>query len=168
MSGDPYELLGVARDVSAEELHDAYRRLVKLHHPDHNGGSAESATRFQEIQDAYDRVRRQLGPDLHRADSTPPADDESVQARMADLERELHEARKTRDRLRRSSREEPGRASDEELGYITTDDSFGKILADISDELSARLSGARQHPAARRVADLIEEFDARTSRPKRS
>src|SRR5437870_5007272 len=57
MSRDPYQVLGVPAGASSEELHDAYRRLVKLHHPDHNGGSPESTRRFQEIQEAYDAVR---------------------------------------------------------------------------------------------------------------
>src|SRR4051812_13928533 len=53
---DPYQVLGVAPGASTEELHDAYRRLVKLHHPDRNAGSADSTRRFQEIQRAYDEV----------------------------------------------------------------------------------------------------------------
>jgi curved DNA-binding protein CbpA len=40
---DPYVTLGVARDAGDAELRAAYRRLVQLHHPDHNGGSVESA-----------------------------------------------------------------------------------------------------------------------------
>jgi hypothetical protein len=61
---DPYAVLGVARDVSDIELRRVYRGLVKRYHPDHNGGSAESATRFAQIQNAYDQIAH------HRA--TPP------------------------------------------------------------------------------------------------
>ena len=57
MRRDPYRVLGVSPGASAEELHDAYREMVKLHHPDHNGGSAESTRRFQEIQEAYNELR---------------------------------------------------------------------------------------------------------------
>ena len=49
MPRDPYRVLGVTPGVSSEDLHDAYRRLVKLHHPDRNGGSEESARRFIDI-----------------------------------------------------------------------------------------------------------------------
>jgi curved DNA-binding protein CbpA len=166
MAPDPYKVLGVSPGVSSEELHDAYRRLVKLHHPDRNGGSPESTRRFQEIQRAYEEVRS--GPAGRRQARRPRPAETPVEDRMADLERELREAQAARERARRAAREAAreatGRSSDEDLGYITTDDSFGKILADVRDELSDRLSGAREHPAVRRVADLIDGLEGLTSR----
>jgi hypothetical protein len=87
---------------------------------------------------------------------------------MEDLERELREAQAARERARRAAREAvretTGRPSDEELGYVTTDDSFSKILADVRDEVSDRLAGAREHPAVQRVADLLDGLDDLTSR----
>ena len=151
--------------ATSEELHDAYRRLVKLHHPDRNGGSAESTRRFQEIQAAYEAVRS--GKARPRP-APPPRDDSSVASRMADLERELREAQAARQRARREAREAvreaTGRPSDEELGYYTTDDSFGKILGDLRDEVADKLSDARDHPAVKRVADLIDGLEGMTSR----
>jgi curved DNA-binding protein CbpA len=169
MSRDPYEVLGVARSASREELHDAYRRLVKLHHPDRNGGSPESTRRFQEIQEAYDRVRdsRPQRPHARRAE-TSHGPDPGVEQRMADLERELREARATYEAVRQSARDAvrdtTGRPSDEDLGYVKTDDSFGKILADVRDELSGRLADARKHPAVQRVADIVDGLEDLTSR----
>jgi molecular chaperone DnaJ len=63
-AGDPYQVLGVGREASDQEVRSAYRRLVQLHHPDHNGGSAESERRFEEVQEAYARIRelRARGP----------------------------------------------------------------------------------------------------------
>jgi curved DNA-binding protein CbpA len=169
---DPYQVLGVEPGISSEELHDTYRRLVKRHHPDRNGGSAESTRRFQEIQQAYDRVRELRAGRRPRAAPAsappPPSDDPSVEARMADLERELREARAAHERVRQAARDAvrdaAGRPSDEELGYVTTDDSFGKILADVRDEVSDRLSEARHHPAVRRVADIVDGLEGLTSR----
>jgi curved DNA-binding protein CbpA len=158
-------VLGVSPGASTEELHDAYRRLVKLHHPDRNGGSAESTRKFQEIQEAYEAVRSGKA----RPRPAPPArDDSSVASRMADLERELREAHAARERARREAREAvrdaSGRPTDEELGYYTTDDSFGKILGDLRDEVADKLSDARHHPAVKRVADLVDGLEGLTSR----
>src|SRR3954470_3480512 len=92
---DPYQVLGVKPGASAEELHDAYRSLVKLHHPDRNGGSAESTRRFQEIQEAYERVKdRRASDPRHRPPPSPPRPrgDPGVEPRMRDIERELREA----------------------------------------------------------------------------
>ena len=165
MSRDPYQVLGVRPGASSEELHDAYRRLVKLHHPDRNGGSAESTRRFQEIQEAYELVR---SGKVRPRPAPPPRDDSSVASRMADLERELREAQQARERARREAREAvreaTGRPSDEELGYYTTDDSFGKILGDLADEVGDKLSHAREHPAVKRVADIIDGLEGMTSR----
>jgi curved DNA-binding protein CbpA len=158
-------VLGVSPGASTEELHDAYRRLVKLHHPDRNGGSAESTRKFQEIQEAYEAVRS--GKARPRP-APPPRDDSSVASRMADLERELREAHAARERARREAREAvrdaSGRPTDEELGYYTTDDSFGKILGDLRDEVADKLSDARHHPAVKRVADLVDGLEGLTSR----
>lgn len=55
-------MLGVAHDVSDIELRRVYRGLVKRYHPDHNGGSAEAAARFTQIQNAYDQIAHNRTP----------------------------------------------------------------------------------------------------------
>jgi hypothetical protein len=163
--GDPYRVLGIEPGASSEELHDAYRRLVKRHHPDRNRGSAESTRRFQEIQAAYEQVGRLRAARPGPAPPPPrPPHDESVQARIDDLEREVREAHMAREAARKAARdaarrETPERPSDEELGYVTTDDSFGKIISDVVDELADGLAGARRHPSVRRLEDLIDRLD---------
>ena len=163
-TGDPYKALGVSPNASDEELHAAYRRLVREHHPDHNHGSAESARRFEEIQEAYARIRRlRRHP---RADPPPPvAGDPALDARLADLEQRVQEAQAARERARRTAAEaasnESRRPSDEELGYVRTDDSFAKILADAERELGERLAAAPETPAGQRVGRLIDELAAK-------
>ena len=55
--GDPYEILGVSRDASDEEIKRAYRRLAKKYHPDLNPGDQEAARKMQEVNDAYERIK---------------------------------------------------------------------------------------------------------------
>jgi curved DNA-binding protein CbpA len=52
---DPYIVLGVARQATAEEIARAYRRAARASHPD--GGGAGSAERFQAVSDAYEVLR---------------------------------------------------------------------------------------------------------------
>jgi len=51
-SDDPYAILGVKRDASAEEVRTAYRKLAKKHHPDLNPGNKEAEARFKTISAA--------------------------------------------------------------------------------------------------------------------
>ncbi len=54
---DFYEVLGVARTASAEEIKKAYRTLAKKHHPDINPGNADSEIKFKEASEAYDVLK---------------------------------------------------------------------------------------------------------------
>lgn len=51
---DYYEVLGVARSASAEEIKKAYRKIALKYHPDRNPGDKESEEKFKEAAEAYD------------------------------------------------------------------------------------------------------------------
>ncbi|MBS3968570.1 MAG: molecular chaperone DnaJ [Clostridia bacterium] len=54
---DYYEVLGLSRNASEEEIKKAYRRLARQYHPDVNPGNSEAEARFKEISEAYEVLR---------------------------------------------------------------------------------------------------------------
>ena len=51
---DYYDVLGVSRSSSAEEIKKAYRKLAIKFHPDKNPGDKEAEENFKEAAEAYD------------------------------------------------------------------------------------------------------------------
>ncbi|MEM7166430.1 MAG: molecular chaperone DnaJ [Planctomycetota bacterium] len=57
MAQDYYDILGVNRDASADEVKKAYRKLALKYHPDKNPGDTEAERNFKEAAEAYDVLR---------------------------------------------------------------------------------------------------------------
>jgi curved DNA-binding protein CbpA len=160
-AADPYRTLGVDPSVSDADLHSAYRRLVKAAHPDRNGGTAEATRRFVGLQAAYEQVTAQRKQTRPASGPRPPAADPAVEARLADLERQVRAAQAARERAAQAARDALREVQGEEEIHLPSDgeDSFSKLLADAAAELRRRVEGAREHPTVKRATDMIAGLD---------
>jgi molecular chaperone DnaJ len=57
MSQDYYELLGVGRSASADDIKKAFRKLAMQHHPDRNDGNKDAEKKFKDVNHAYDILK---------------------------------------------------------------------------------------------------------------
>lgn len=55
-----FTILNLTDDATLESVKKAYRKLVKIHHPDKNSGSTESTEKFRIIQEAYEKITEYL------------------------------------------------------------------------------------------------------------
>jgi curved DNA-binding protein len=54
MPRDPYDVLGVSKSATADEIQKAYRKLSKKYHPDRNPGDKQADASYKEVQEAYE------------------------------------------------------------------------------------------------------------------
>ena len=90
MGGDArtaYAVLGLEPGADREAIDEAYRRLIKLYHPDRSGGDAQRAA---ELNRAYFELRRASDPERHAADRDrvpPESVAEAIYKRRAERSR---------------------------------------------------------------------------------
>src|SRR3989339_1798168 len=56
MKRDYYEILGISKNASPDEVKAAYRQLALKYHPDKNSGNKEAEEKFKEINEAYEMI----------------------------------------------------------------------------------------------------------------
>ncbi|MFC4225144.1 J domain-containing protein [Lysinibacter cavernae] len=159
----PYEVLGVAVTVSAEDLRRAYRRLARETHPDAGG----TAVRFHAVQAAWellgDEAKRSAydrgsDPAASRARAAPAAPESGTRLRARSFGVPGREARDAyRAWMRDWAETAAGMRMEDILGWRLTPDLFEDPAVIRSAPLPARLLLARAHAAeatARTVASL--------------
>jgi DnaJ-class molecular chaperone len=91
---DYYEVLGISKTATEDEIKKAYRKLARKHHPDVNPGDKSAEDKFKELNEAYevlsdaDKRKRydQLGPNWKAgADFTPPPGWEGARVEFGDM-----------------------------------------------------------------------------------
>ena len=79
MTDDLYDVLGVARDASHDDIRKAYRKLARKHHPDLNPDDPAAEERFKRVSAAYEvlsnaekrKLYDELGPDAAKIGYDP-------------------------------------------------------------------------------------------------
>ena len=54
MPRDPYEVLGLTKSATADEIQKSYRKLARKFHPDRNPGDKKAEAEFKDVQAAYE------------------------------------------------------------------------------------------------------------------
>ena len=153
---DLYEILGVSRSASQDEIKKAYRKLAREHHPDKNPGDKAAEERFKEVQAAYDvlsdpekrKQYDQVGPRIFSGAGGPGAGGNyqwsgnfNDLGDLSDLFGGIFGGgeRQTRASSRRSSRGERGRDVEVSLN-VSFEDSLKGLTTKIPVELEVACS----------------------------
>ena len=86
---DYYEVLGLSKGASADEIKKAYRGLAKKYHPDMNPGDKEAEAKFKEVNEAIEKLKSTIQTGNTEAIK---ADTEALQKAFYPIAEKLYQA----------------------------------------------------------------------------
>jgi DnaJ-class molecular chaperone len=143
---DPYDVLGVARAATPEEIRKAYHKLAKKLHPDLNPGDKSSESRFKEVAGAYDLLS---DPEKRRR-----FDSGEIDASGVEKPRQQY----YRDYAAQAGEGDPYESRSGYADFVDTDD----ILADIFRRQARRARGSDRHYTL--AVDFLDAVNGATKR----
>lgn len=97
---DPYEILGVDKNATEEQVKNAYREMARKYHPDNFGDNPTAAEmandKMQEINKAYDQIienRKHSGKNKSRSSNNWGAGNENAYSNFSDIRRLISQGR---------------------------------------------------------------------------
>lgn len=122
---DPYQILGLQKSASLDEIKKSYRKLAKKYHPDLNPGNKDAEKKFKELSHAFDLV------------GTKEARDKFDRGETDEQKQDMHDEYMRQQKSQ--SRQRPFYQQTQEAGGRYTS-SFGEEMGD--DDLFSSLFGA--------------------------
>ena len=158
---DYYEILGVSRSVTADEIKKAYRQLALQYHPDKNAGDKKSEEKFKEATEAYqvlsDPEKRQIYDQYGHAGLASSGGPGFSAAGFGDIFEDIFEDFFGGGSSRRRQRAQKGNDLQYELEISFNDAAFGykKEIQVQREELCATCKGDGAKPGTSRTTCTV-------------
>jgi curved DNA-binding protein CbpA len=127
-SASPYEILGVSPDTKRIDIRKRYLELARVLHPDRHGQSEESKRLTQQINDAYEKIKK------GRARPDASSDQEQIRKTWGDIDELIREFKQHEEQRQRdaATRSRPGQSRDAAERQAEADAAYARSQAEKS------------------------------------